>query len=167
MSPFYRNPMMLLCAPLAALSLGCGTAATITRVDSPPLEGKIVASADDILQVETKAGNTPVAMQSVSDIDHPGNVAGTIGALVTAYGAYNIYVGMPQCERQGGAFCVGVFLPAAIGLPLTIWGFTTWGRSKVAASQGSKPSDVAVTVLPTAAFEKNNTFVGASATVTY
>jgi hypothetical protein len=162
-----RNPLLLLVAPFGVLAMGCSTTATIARVGEPEIEGKIVASGDGLLQVETRAGNTPVAMQNVTDIDHPGNVAGTIGALVTAYGVTNIVVGMPQCERQGGAYCVGVFLPAAIGLPLAIWGFATWGKSKYAANEGTRPKDVSLMVLPAAGFEKKNTFLGASATITY
>jgi hypothetical protein len=44
---------------------------------------------------------------------------------VLAYGALNIAVGLPKCNDQvdnKAAYCTGVFLPAAIGAGLLIWG---------------------------------------------
>ena len=32
------------------------------------------------------------------------------------------FEGVPDCDRQGAAFCIGVFLPAAVGVPMAIWG---------------------------------------------
>ncbi|MDI1442458.1 hypothetical protein [Polyangium sp. 6x1] len=162
-----RYAMMLLCAPFAALAMGCGTTATISRINEPEIEGKIVSSADDMLLVETRAGNETIAARNVTDIDHPGNVAATIGTLLTGYGVANIVVGAPQCDRGGAAYCLGVFLPATIGVPLMAWGFATWGRSKYAASASSKSNDVSFNVVPAASFQKNNTFLGANATVSF
>jgi hypothetical protein len=162
-----RNPMMLLCAASAALLMGCGTTATITRINEPEIEGKIVSADDGMLQVETRAGNHSIPLQNVTDIDHPGNVAATIGTLLTGYGVANIALGAPNCERGGAAYCLGVFLPATIGLPLMAWGFATWGKSVSAASPRSPRSDVGFMVLPAASFQKNDKFLGASATVTY
>ncbi|MDI1479272.1 hypothetical protein [Polyangium sp. y55x31] len=162
-----RNPMLLLCASFAALTTGCGTTATISRFNQPEIEGKIVSADDGILVVETRAGNDSIALLSVTDIDHPGNVASTIGTVLTGYGIANIAIGVEDCERGGAAYCLGVFLPAAIGVPLMAWGFATWGRSVAAASPSSKRDDVSFTVLPTAAIQKNDKFLGVNATVTY
>jgi len=162
-----RYTMMLLCAPLAALTMGCGTTATISRINEPEIEGTIVSSDDGILSVETRAGNAAIPQRSVTDIDHPGNVAATIGTLLTGYGVANIAIGASNCERGGAAYCLGVFLPATIGLPLMAWGFTTWGKSVYAASERSKPNDVSFIVLPAAGFQKNDRFLGANATITY
>ncbi|MDC0746716.1 hypothetical protein [Polyangium mundeleinium] len=158
---------MLLCAPFAALVMGCSTTATISRINEPDIEGKIISADDGILMVETRAGHDSIPLLSVTDIDHPGNVAATIGTLLTGYGVANIIVGAPDCERGGAAYCLGVFLPATIGLPLMIWGFTTWGKSQYAATPRSPRSDVSFTVLPAASFEKKNTFLGANATVSF
>ncbi|WP_282421624.1 hypothetical protein [Polyangium sp. 15x6] len=159
--------MMLLCAAFAALATGCGTTATISRFNEPAIEGKIISANDGILTVETRAGNDSIALQRVTDIDHPGNVAGTIGTVLTGYGIANIAIGAENCERGGPAYCLGVFLPAAIGVPLMAWGFATWGRSVYAASPSTKSNDVSFTVLPTAAIQKNDKFLGVNATVTY
>jgi hypothetical protein len=163
-----RNSMLLLCAaPFAALTMGCGTAAIISRPMEPTVEGTIVSAEDDMLQVATPAGNHSIPLRNVTDIDHPGNVAATIGTLVTAYGVANIAIGAEDCDRGGPAYCFGVFLPAAIGLPIMIWGFTTWGKSKSASSPQSQHKDVSFSVVPAASLQKNNTFVGANATVTF
>lgn len=162
-----RSAHVLLCIPLAALVTGCGLAATISRPGAPTIEGRIVESDENMIYVETKQGVTPIDRASISDIDHPGNVAAVIGAVVSAYGAANIAVGVPQCSDQGPAFCVGVFAPAAIGVPVMLWGLGAWAMSKSAETPGMKHERPRVSVVPSASIDKKNTFVGVSVAVTY
>jgi len=158
---------MLICLPLAALAMGCGTSATLSMRAQPPIEGKITSAGETYINVKSEHGTVEVPRAEVTDIDHPGNVAGTIGAVISAYGVVNAVVGAPQCERQGAAYCIGVFTPAAIGLPLMIWGFTTWSASRAAADPNTRSSGPQVAILPTASLQKKNEYVGASVTVTY
>jgi hypothetical protein len=158
---------VLICLPLAALAMGCSTSATISLRSAPQVEGKIVSADTESVYVKTEQGTQPVDRSQITDIDHPGNVAGTIGAVVTAYGVVNAVIGAPNCEKGGAAYCIGVFTPAAIGLPLMIWGFTTWSLSKDAADPKATKDGPRVSVLPAASLEKKNAFVGGSVSVTY
>lgn len=108
------------------LLTGCGTTATISRVNGPTVEAKIVGGDRHEVYVETPSGiQETIARSDIKDIDHPGSTAGVLGGIVTAYGAINIGVGLPKCETEGAAFCTGVFLPMAIGLPVMLWGIAT------------------------------------------
>ncbi len=160
---------MLLCLGLAAFATGCGTTATITRRSEPPLEAKITRHDTRKVYVETFAGGGEVGIprQDVVDIDHPGNVAATIGGVLSGYGVANIIVGARQCDTQGAAYCTGVFLPAALGVPLLIYGVSMWGSSVDAAGNADKSTARRVTVVPIASMDKSNQFYGASARVSF
>ena len=153
---------------LAPLVTGCGTTATISRAHMRPLEAKIVGSDDKSLQVEI-AGTSEtmsIARSDITDIDHPGNVAAVIGGIVTGYGIANIAIGAPNCDRGGAAYCMGVFLPAAIGAPIFAWGLTNWLTSKGAIKPKSNAGpDFAI--VPTASFDKKNEFIGVSASARF
>ncbi|MGK3987322.1 hypothetical protein WME99_30045 [Sorangium sp. So ce136] len=115
---------------------GCGTTATITRVNGPTVEAKVVGSDAMNVYVEGPSGfQETIRHEDIKDIDHPGSTAGVLGGIVTAYGALNIGVGLPQCEAQGAAYCTGVFLPLGIGLPIMIWGIATNVTSRSALKQ--------------------------------
>ncbi len=161
-----RTPKMFLCIPVAALVMGCSSTATLTRVGAPEVDGKVVTSDSQTIYVETDGRTSPIARQSVTDIDHPGNVAAIVGGMVTAYGAANIVIGAPDCNRGEVAYCTGVFLPAALGAPMLLWGVATWARSKIVTG-GGKIGGPNVAVVPTASFDKKNEFFGVSATVRY
>ncbi len=70
--------------------------------------------------------------REILGVDHPGNVSAGIGAGLLGYGLINIAVALEQCELQGGAFCVGVFTPAAVGSAMLLEGMLRWSRSKAA-----------------------------------
>jgi hypothetical protein len=151
---------------LAPLLTGCSTTATISRINQPEIEAQIIRSDNDSHFVRTEGGSFEIPRSSVSDIDHPGNVAATIGAIITGYGIVNIGVGLPDCDRRGAAYCVGVFLPAAIGAPIFAWGLGTWMKSSAAAKP--KPaSSTNFAIVPTASFDKKNEYIGVSASARF
>lgn len=162
MNPKNFSTVMIL--SLAATTMGCGTMATISTRDGHTIEAEIVGSDSEDIHVNygNRGGADVIHRARVSDIDHPGNVAATIGTLVTAYGVANIAVGLPECDRQGAAYCTGVFLPAAIGLPIMVWGFYTYFSSVSAVSSGTR-----VAVVPTASFQKKNESYGANVVVSF
>jgi hypothetical protein len=112
-----------------ALLTGCGNSATVARGGARSVDGEIVGGDRDTIYVDGPAGVEAIPRSEVTDVDHPGNVAAILGGVVTAYGIVNIAVGAPQCEQQGAAFCTGVFIPAAIGLPIMSYGIGTYAGS--------------------------------------
>lgn len=118
-----------LCLAFVLLA-GCGSSATITLQDGRLVEGQIIASDRNSLYLDTGEAELTVPRSRIVDVDHPGNGAAITGLILAAYGALNIAVGFSQCDKQGGAFCVGVFTPAALGLGLTGYGFSVWGASR-------------------------------------
>jgi hypothetical protein len=124
-------------AVLLTVLVGCGSSATITLRDNSRVEGAISGSGDQNIYVDTGDDEERVARSSISDIDHPGNVALTIGLLLMAYGAFNLAVAYPKCDKEGAAFCMGAHIPEALGLGLAIYGWKVYHQSRVAAQERS------------------------------
>lgn len=144
---------LMLCAVGLGLLAGCGNSATIqARFGS--IEGRIVAGDKENVYVEQASGLTRTIPKSdIVDVDHPGNVAATIGGVVTAYGVANIAIGSPQCEKEGAAYCVGVFLPATLGVSLLTYGLGTYIGSTSAMNQTPERSVLgSLVVAPTHEF---------------
>jgi len=118
-----------------ALFMGCGRSATILKRDYRIVEGEIVSAGPTSLYVETQQGEVRIPRDQILDIDHPGNAAATFGVVLTAYGAANIAIGLPKCDKHGAAFCTGVFMPAVLGLVLTTYGLSVWGGSRGAMNR--------------------------------
>jgi hypothetical protein len=160
---------MLLCSSLAAFVTGCGTTAIITKKDGTLLEGTIRASDSDQIYLDTpEAGGIP--RQSIQDIDHPGNVAATIGGVLAGYGIANIVIGAPQyCTgyQSSAAGCTGVFLPATIGGSLLVYGLLTWSSSVSTAAKKDDSTARRLTVVPVASTDKTNQYYGASARISF
>jgi hypothetical protein len=150
----FKSSVVGLSLPVLLLALtGCSTSATITRRFGSPRDAKIVGSDSENVYVETLGGRDAIPRSEITDIDHPGNVAAVIGGIVAAYGAANIAVGVPQCEKQGAAFCTGVFIPAVVGVSVMTWGLGTYGSSVSAVSDGApKEQQGRFFVLPTDKF---------------
>ena len=76
-------------ALLVSMSLGaCSTTATIHRVYGPSYEAEIADSDASALRVLGDDGRLhAVPRAEVTDVDHPGNVVLTVGAVLTAIGA--------------------------------------------------------------------------------
>jgi hypothetical protein len=136
---------------LLTVLCGCSTTATISRVNGTQLDAEIQRSDRDNLVVTTNTGHKlRVPRSEVSDIDHPGNVSAVIGSVLSVYGAVNIVGGMSTCVRVGGAFCAGMVAPAAIGVPMLIWGLKTWSGSTEAAGNFKPPAPDSVPSAPAA-----------------
>ncbi|MGZ3457850.1 MAG: hypothetical protein ACXU86_05015 [Archangium sp.] len=135
-------PKKITATLLSSLLLcGCSTTATISRINGGTFDARIQRSTPSAVVVQTESGQeVSIPRSEITDIDHPGNVAAVIGGLVSAYGLANIAVGAPQCGTQSGAYCAGVFLPAALGVSMLAWGLGTWIGSTSAASSPSGSS---------------------------
>ena len=125
-----------------ALLGGCTTTATIRRSKSNggTVEARILSADNKNVYLESYPNRIAIRRDEIADIDHPGNAAAVIGTVLTVYGVFNIDVAAPQCQRRGAAFCTGVFLPAAIGVPLTIWGLAVYLRSVTALNADTPTS---------------------------
>jgi len=163
MFKFINGTVLAFCFSLPAFITGCSYTATITRIDAPDLEAEIGSSDSRNINVKTDSDTISIPRSTVTSIDHPGNVAATIGAIVTAYGIANIAVGASNCERNGAAYCTGVFLPAGIGIPLMTWGFRTWLMSTIAAKAPTEN----IAIVPTISVDKKNEYVGVSAAMRF
>ena len=164
-----QNIKTLACLSIAALATGCGSSATLTLRDGQTIEGIIRASSSENVYV-TKFGDVKrVPRSEIADIDHPGNVAATIGGVVTAYGIANIIIGMPTCERtENPAYCAGVVLPAVLGLGLVTYGVSVWAEStRNAEAPNSNGTGSRVFVAPMASCDKKDKVFGASALVSF
>ncbi|MCY1073027.1 hypothetical protein [Archangium lansingense] len=147
------------------LLCGCSTTATISRVNGRTLDAKIRRSTPGAVVVQTDSGEeVSISRSDISDIDHPGNVSAVLGGLLGAYGVLNIAVGAPNCTSEGGAYCAGVFLPAALGASMLAWGLSTWIGSTSAASNSSS-SGAVPDAPPASAFDFSTPTNGASASV--
>jgi hypothetical protein len=112
----------LLSTSLAATA--CSTASTVYRRNDAPVTGELVSGSPRYVVVQgSSGGETRVPKSQIIDVDYPGGGAIGWGIGILAYGILNIAVGAPHCSEKGGAFCTGVFLPAAAGIGLMSWGF--------------------------------------------
>ncbi len=142
------TPIACLCLAALLVASGCGTTATIYTRRGQVVEAEILRTSGEELVIESRSGESTLRKDEITDIDHPGNVVLLIGGLIGAYGIANIIVGMPQCEKEGGAFCVGVFTPAAIGLGMTMFGGVVWGGSRKAAGMSKSKSEKTLAAWP-------------------
>jgi len=117
---------------------------SIQRISGPPVEGNIVAGSSESIFVDTAAERGyEIRRDDVASIDYPGNVHANVGVGVLAYGALNIALGLPECRdrtEQQEAYCVGVFIPAALGAALIIWGFVVEHGQRAGVRDTSRPS---------------------------
>jgi hypothetical protein len=122
---------------------GCATTATIGRNFGPEYEGQIVASDATSLRVRDRAGYEGVIVrEDVTDIDHPGNVLFTIGAVVAGMtGSLMIgdLVSRSRQDQAGGSEWSGMgvvvgLVGLATGTSLMAAGAIPYHRSKRAAA---------------------------------
>ena len=164
-----RTVSMVLGVCLAVFATGCGSNAIITKKGGEtPIEAKITRGTSNSIYVESAGIETGISRESIADIDHPGNVAATIGGVISAYGVVNIIMGAPECDRQGAAYCTGVFAPAVIGGSLLTYGLTVWLDSVNASKMGGETSTASrFTVAPMVSMDKTNQVFGASARLAF
>jgi len=132
----------------AAGVAACSTTATIRRSNGLEEEATVVGRSRTALLIKNGEHERQIPYHEVADIDHPGNVHAVVGTLLLAYGVLNIVVGAPRCEKQGAGFCVGVFLPAALGAGMTGWGLTVWSSSRGAAADPEPSRKSELTLAP-------------------
>lgn len=131
---------------LVALEAGCSTTSTISRLRGPDVEGDIIGGSPDEIFVVNDNGRTfAIARDDISEIDYPGNVHAVVGGVVLGYGVLNIAAGMSECSKTSdnqAATCTGVFLPAAIGTAMMIWGIVVnQGQKSAAADTSTERAD--------------------------
>jgi hypothetical protein len=127
---------------LYVLLANCGSTASIQLNDGTGVEGRIVGGdGGERGNVYLADGDRTYAIRrtEIADIDHPGNVAATLGSLLTVYGILNIMVASSQCSEKGAAFCTGVFTPLVLGASLLIYGASVYSRSVSALHK--RPTD--------------------------
>ncbi|SRR5690606_27177306 len=137
--------------------VACGSSATLTHRNGALTEAKITGGSPEAIIVESDAGlSYAIPRSDIHEIDHPGNVAATIGGAVLGYGLLNIGLALDECQKderfESGAeqagFCTGVFSPAVVGLGLLIYGLYTHHRSTSAVDDTSFPSASAARLAP-------------------
>jgi hypothetical protein len=107
------------------------------------------ANLPPVTPVDGTGITTRIPRSEIKDIDHPGNVAATLGALLVALGVLDIVFGAPSCKDKGTAFCVSLFAPSVLGSGLTLYGGIVHSRSVSAASgEGPEPSALHLRILP-------------------
>lgn len=121
----------------------CGTQANLRLVDGTELSGSIETANWEAIQVD----GARIPRSQVEDIDHPGNVAATIGGLLMVSGgalaAANYGPCRPatndnwDCFGQGIGFRFGL-LTLGLSTPLFAYGITVWTRSNLAAAPGKR-----------------------------
>jgi hypothetical protein len=133
--------MLRTLVPIAfAILAGCGSSALISTKRGYFLEGRISGGDSNSVFVESQRADSPIAIprSEIADIDHPGNVAATIGGILGGYGVANSVVAVPTCEQAVAykeACYVGTLLPLAVAIPMFIYGLVTWQRSRSAAEE--------------------------------
>ena len=122
---------------MAAVTGACSTTATISRDHGPAYEATIVGSDADTLRLEDRYGHPfPVPRGDVVDIDHPGNVLMTIGAVMLGVGTLNVLgtygeviEPMPGQSQSQAAVNAGIatMIPGAV---MTVVGAIIYHRSR-------------------------------------
>jgi hypothetical protein len=111
---------------------GCSTTATIERRDGPPTEGRIERSDQGALYVSDGDGRIMrIERRQVEDIDHPGNIAFTVGAFLTTMLVGAVAGALVDNPRQMSVPTAAAFIAAP--LALGVGGGYFYFRSKSAA----------------------------------
>jgi len=124
---------------VVSLSLAaCSTTSTIHRAHGPAYEAEIVDSDGNALRVLGDDGRIhEVSREEVTDVDHPGNVVLTVGAILVAVGALvalsisSDSKGSQQERDDATAIALVYGVP---GLVMTVAGGVTYISSKSKAS---------------------------------
>ena len=119
---------------------GCGTTTATIREGGLEHHVRINRSTPSALIVQTNEGEREIPRAGISEIDHPGNVLAVAGLPFVALGVANL-LGVWNCGdgESSHAFCMSSAvggLTISVGLLMTIWGATTWDRSRTAAGTG-------------------------------
>ena len=148
--PRRAGPRIVACLVLGA-SAGCSTAASISRVSGPSFDAEILGSDAKSLRVRDDYGREfLVPREDVADIDHPGNVLCTIGAVLMAMSVPWFVAALAGRRAQSqqsewvGLELVFAIPEAVTGLSLAIPGWNRHRHSKL----GAKAFEDANPILP-------------------
>lgn len=119
----------LLAVLMSLLSINCSNNALIKTTTGKSIIGEVIGASDSNVYIKTFARAKPINKNEIYLIDHPGNGLAVTGGIIGAYGLLNIAIGLPQCSDYDASFCIGVLLPAAIGIPMFVKGLTIWKKS--------------------------------------
>jgi hypothetical protein len=79
----------------------CSSTATIVRTDGPDSEAEIVSSDARAIYVRGHNGQTyRIGRESISDIDHPGNVEMIIGGALLGFLAFGVAISSDNATRR-------------------------------------------------------------------
>lgn len=154
----------LMALALVTALMGCSTQALVIRDDGSRVSGTITSSSATDVTLETDSGPISVPRAVIADIDHPGNVALTLGGIVTTYGALNLIGGLAILAEtrdepdDAGEAVVDAFgevvglaailwggLVVASGMSPLAWGASTWSESRANAAPPESPITVRFT----------------------
>jgi hypothetical protein len=136
-----RSPTV---ASLLVLTLGCSTTATIQRTNGPDNEATIEYSDGDTLYVRGSNGQLySLPRDTVADIDHPGNVALTVGAILATLAAVTIVSSRAEDRKDVTPFVAAIYGAPAVALMAS--GGYCYLRSKDASAKFHRGDD---SVLP-------------------
>lgn len=129
------------------VSMGCSTYATVLRTDGRSVEADITSSDEHYLYLRNdEVGSGYIARSQVKDIDHPGSVAASLGALGAVVGSLLVVGGMANAVSCSGDLCgsgtAAYAIPGTIlgvgSVPPLIWGWAVWADSSSAAEPGGQ-----------------------------
>jgi hypothetical protein len=100
---------------------GCASTATIQRTDGPDSEALIVSSDPGAVYVRARNTQTyRIGRESISGIDHPGNVEIVAGAILIGLGAaLAVSVYQDTGERAAIPFVFGIYGGPGLGMAIS------------------------------------------------
>ena len=149
MEPTPRRPSRFVSA-VALITLvcfgGCASTATIARTDGPDNEARIVSSDAGAVYVSARNGQTyRIGRESISAIDHPGNVEILIGSILVGVASLVAVAAYEDGDRDAVAPLALVY--GGPGLALIISGLYRY-ISSVQAAQAFESAEVPVRAPP-------------------
>jgi hypothetical protein len=149
------RPGWLRAIALCTLFAFSACSATLTRRDDTlfytSYEGTIVGSDADSVRIRTDSGSVEkVRRADIDDIDHPGNVLGTIGLVLGAGSVVSLSLLAGESHRSPEEYVYAVQwgLCLVTGAVLAIIGWSDYFASKRAANHFDRPRVVPVGVSP-------------------
>ena len=141
------HPGWLRAIDLSTLFAFSACSATLTRRDGASYDGTIIGSDAEAVRIRTNSGSVQeVPREDIADLDHPGNVVGTIAlAGAVLYGAILGAAlaedpgrpGSPQRGGRDGNIGIGAGgLGACLFLAIVNWGFYYYPSRKAANNFG-------------------------------
>lgn len=120
---------LIFAATILATTAACGATATVYTAGQPAIEGRIVGGDTSALYVQNAASEIyRVPKNRVHDVDHPGNVLFTVGAI--GFGS----IGSAVISQRNSQFARDVGPQLLFYGALALLGGWQWWESSSAAS---------------------------------